>query len=86
MLDAYWFSTQKELGDLLGISTATISTWIRRNFFPGDVVIACALDIGVSLEWLATGRGITSSGQGLAVDAPETVTIAKKRLLAGKLE
>ncbi|MGI8472174.1 phage repressor protein CI [Pectobacterium brasiliense] len=86
MLDAYWFSTQKELGDLLGISTATISTWIRRNFFPGDVVIACALDTGVSLEWLATGRGITSSGQGLAVDAPETVTIAKKRLLAGKLE
>ncbi|MEQ9945228.1 phage repressor protein CI [Pectobacterium aroidearum] len=86
MLDAYGFSTQKELGDLLGISTATISTWIRRDFFPGDVVIACALDTGVSLEWLATGRGITSSGQGLTVDAPETATIAKKRLLAGKLE
>lgn len=26
MMDAYGFSTQKELGDLLGISTATIST------------------------------------------------------------
>lgn len=86
MLDAYGFSTQKELGDLLGISTATISTWIRRDFFPGDVVIACALDTGVSLEWLATGRGVTNSGQGIAVDAPETITVAKKRLLAGKLE
>ncbi|AOR65127.1 repressor [Pectobacterium wasabiae CFBP 3304] len=86
MLDAYGFSTQKELGDLLGISTATISTWIRRDFFPGDVVIACALDTGVSLEWLATGRGITNVGQGIAVDAPETITVAKKRLLAGKLE
>ncbi|KHT33682.1 phage repressor protein CI [Pectobacterium carotovorum] len=87
MLDAYGFSTQKELGDLLGISTATISTWIRRNFFPGDVVIACALDTGVSLEWLATGLGIAGAAeQGLAVDALETIIVAKKRLLVGKLE
>lgn len=86
MLDVYGFSTQKELGDLLGISTATISTWIRRDFFLGDVVIACALDTGVLLECLATGRGITNSGLGIAVDAPEAITVAKKRLLAGKLE
>lgn len=57
MLDAYGFTTQKELGDLLGISSATISTWIRRDFFPGDIVVACALDTGVSLDWLATGSG-----------------------------
>lgn len=47
----------KELGDLLGISSGTISTWVRRDFFPGDVVVTCALDTGVSLEWLATGKG-----------------------------
>ncbi|MCL6332039.1 phage repressor protein CI [Pectobacterium carotovorum subsp. carotovorum] len=86
MMDAYGFSTQKELGDLLGISTATISTWIRRNFFPGDVVIACALDTGVSLEWLATGKGKATTAQGTDEIAPETITIDKKRLLAGKLE
>ncbi|WP_035341487.1 MULTISPECIES: phage repressor protein CI [Dickeya] len=57
MLDAYGFSTQKELGDLLGIAPGTISTWIRRDFFPGDVVVTCALDTGVSLAWLATGKG-----------------------------
>lgn len=86
MMDAYGFRTQKELGDLLGISTATISTWIRRNFFPGDVVIACALDTGVSLEWLATGKGKATTVQGVDDHAPETITIDKKRLLAGKLE
>lgn len=86
MLDAYGFSTQKELGDLLGISTATISTWIRRNFFPGDVVIACALDTGVSLEWLATGKGIANTEQSHIANDPETIVIDKKRLLAGKLE
>ncbi|CAI1716650.1 MULTISPECIES: phage repressor protein CI [Serratia] len=57
MLDAYGLRTQKELGDLLDISTATISTWVRREYFPGDAVVACALDTGVSLLWLATGQG-----------------------------
>lgn len=57
ILDAYGFTMQKELGDLLGISSGTISTWVRRDFFPGDVVVACALDTGVSLAWLATGKG-----------------------------
>lgn len=57
ILDAYGFTMQKELGDLLDISSGTISTWVRRDFFPGDVVVTCALDTGVSLEWLATGRG-----------------------------
>ncbi|MHA0852000.1 helix-turn-helix domain-containing protein [Serratia nematodiphila] len=53
MLDAYGLRTQKEFGDLLDIATATISTCVRREYFPGDAVVACALDTGV----LATGRG-----------------------------
>lgn len=55
IMDAYGFSTQKELSDYLGISTGTISTWVRRGYFPGDVVIACSLDTGISLKWLAVG-------------------------------
>lgn len=90
MMDAYGFSTQKELGDLLGISTATISTWIRRNFFPGDVVIACALDTGVSLEWLATGKGKATANPEFADSSPDmsnaSVLIPKYRLDAGKLK
>lgn len=57
MLDAYGFTMQKQLGEMHGLSSGTISTWVRRDYFPGDVVVACALDTGVSLHWLATGKG-----------------------------
>lgn len=57
ILDAYGFKLQKELCELLDLSSGTVSTWIRRNYFPGDVVVSCALDTGVSLEWLAIGKG-----------------------------
>lgn len=57
VLSAYNFTLQKQLCELLGISSGTVSTWIRRNYFPGDVVVTCALDTGVSLEWLALGHG-----------------------------
>ncbi|CRE74170.1 TPA: phage repressor protein CI [Yersinia enterocolitica] len=89
ILDAYGFSTQKELGDLLGIPTGTISTWIRRDFFPGDVVVTCALDTGVSLEWLATGKRSVFVDNSVAENnllANNTVIIDKKRLVAGRLE
>ncbi|KFF61423.1 repressor [Pectobacterium brasiliense] len=81
MMDAYGFRTQKELGDLLGISTATISTWIRRNFFPGDVVIACALDTGVSLEWLATGKGKATEHR----ESDNTALLKKFDISSGEL-
>lgn len=56
VMDAYGFTLQKQLCDLLGISSGTVSTWVRRNYFPGDVVVTCAIDTGVSLEWLALGK------------------------------
>lgn len=57
IMEAYGFTLQKQLCDLLDISSGTVSTWSRRDYFPGDVVVTCALDTGVSLEWLATGKG-----------------------------
>lgn len=81
MMDAYGFRAQKELGDLLGISTATISTWIRRNFFPSDVVIVCALDTGVSLEWLATGKGKATEHR----ESDNTVLLKKFDISSGDL-
>ncbi|ELP23353.1 CI repressor [Pantoea agglomerans 299R] len=56
IMDAYGFTLQKQLCELLGISSGTVSTWIRRNYFPGDVVVACALETGVDLHWLAIGK------------------------------
>lgn len=63
LLMAYGFTMQKQLGDLLGLSSGTISTWVRRNHFPGDVVVACALDTGVDLRWLSTGVGSPNDNQ-----------------------
>ncbi|MFJ5359657.1 helix-turn-helix domain-containing protein [Pectobacterium sp. CHL-2024] len=61
IMDAYGFTLQKQLCDLLGISSGTVSKWVRRDYFPGDVVVTCALDTGVSFEWITIGKG-TSSG------------------------
>ncbi|MGM3174118.1 helix-turn-helix domain-containing protein [Dickeya lacustris] len=86
MLDAYGFSTQKELGDLLGIAPGTISTWIRRDFFPGDVVVTCALDTGVSLAWLATGKGSPRSEAESVDITDETICLMPRYVLkTGKL-
>lgn len=56
IMNAYGFTLQKQLCEFLGISAGTVSTWIRRNYFPGDVVVTCALETGVDLQWLATGK------------------------------
>lgn len=58
LLLAYGYATQRELVEKIGLGQGTVSTWIRRNYFPGDVVVRCALDTGVSLQWLATGEGL----------------------------
>jgi lambda repressor-like predicted transcriptional regulator len=62
ILRAHGFSMQKELGERYGLSPGTISTWIRRDFFPAEVVIATALDTQASLRWLATGTGKMRTG------------------------
>jgi len=84
MLDAYGFRTQKELGDFLDISTATISTWVRREYFPGDAVVACALDTGVSLLWLATGQG-SPGNPDAASHEPTFTTIPRMSISSGAL-
>lgn len=87
MLQAYGFSMQKELGDLYGLSSGTISTWVRRDYFPGDVVVACALDTGVSLRWLATGKGaMQDASSSAAVASGEIRQLKKLRLRGGELE
>lgn len=85
LLDAYGFTMQKELGDLLDISSGTISTWIRREYFPGDVVVTCALDTGVSLRWLATGKGDMFETQSQNATTSGAISIPKKKLESGVL-
>ncbi|PPX83807.1 phage repressor protein CI [Cronobacter sakazakii] len=84
ILDAYGFTMQRELGELLGISSGTISTWVRREFFPGDVVVTCSLDTGASLAWLATGKG--DMWDSSAAGSMKPHAIKKYRLEAGELK
>lgn len=84
ILDAYGFTLQKQLCDLLGISSGTVSTWVRREYFPGDVVVTCALDTGVSLEWLATGKN--GNRNAVEIDACSNVEkLVKYDISAGEL-
>lgn len=85
IMDAYGFTLQKQLCELLGISSGTVSTWVRREYFPGDVVVACALDTGVPLLWLATGKG-ESKDVHSSEKSDTTKLIPKFRLESGKLK
>lgn len=82
ILDAYGFTLQKQLCELLDISSGTVSTWVRRNYFPGDVVVACALDTGVDLRWLATGKG---SYVGKSAKESTAMAVPRKNLTTGVL-
>jgi len=84
IMDAYGFTLQKQLCELLGISSGTVSTWVRRNYFPGDVVVTCALDTGVSLQWLATGKGPLQNKSNSQQSANSLVP--RKNLVAGILQ
>ncbi|MDV1541222.1 phage repressor protein CI [Klebsiella michiganensis] len=57
ILQAYGFSTRQALCDRLGVSQSTMANRWMRDTFPHDWLIACHLDTGASLLWLATGQG-----------------------------
>ncbi len=87
IMQAYGFTMQKELGDHLDIPSGTMSAWVRREHFPGDVVIVCALDTGASLYWLATGNGgLYESNVTLPAEQTALATIRKYRLENGELK
>lgn len=86
ILDAYGFSTQKQLGDLLNISSGTMSAWIRRDYFPGDVVVTCALDTGASLLWLATGMEDSNDKNSIEKIERSSRTIPKLQFSSGELK
>ncbi|WP_426762611.1 phage repressor protein CI [Hafnia paralvei] len=83
LMQAYGFTMKKQLGDHLGAGTGTISTWVKRGYFPGEAIVRCALETGVSLEWLATGNGYTNGH--LKDNSLETVSLSFFLLKNGSL-
>ncbi|WP_181870486.1 phage repressor protein CI [Hafnia paralvei] len=84
ILQAYGFTMQKQLHDHLGVGNGTVSTWIKRNYFPGEVVIRCALETGADLEWLATGNGV-SGVLNPRTARPNSIIIPKLEVSGGLL-
>lgn len=77
---------QKQLGDLLEISSGTMSAWVRRDYFPGDVVVTCALDTGADLQWLATGQGVNPAKLVSTVSKSHSGKMPKFQFLSGELK
>lgn len=65
ILQAYGFSTRQALCEHLGVSQSTMANRWMRDTFPHDWLIACHLDTGASMLWLATGQGqlVSVSGE-----------------------
>ncbi|EGB2527727.1 Repressor protein CI [Salmonella enterica] len=57
IVEAYGYKTRQALADHLGISKSTLATRYMRDTFPADWVIQCAIETGVSITWLAFGKG-----------------------------
>ncbi|OOF79707.1 phage repressor protein CI [Rodentibacter caecimuris] len=53
---AYGFAKRKDLGEHLGISPSTFSTWVSRSFFPAELVIRCVKETGARLDYVAFGE------------------------------
>ncbi|MCL1075494.1 helix-turn-helix domain-containing protein [Shewanella dokdonensis] len=49
--------TRIELGELLGITAGTFSTWTTRNTVPHELLVRIHLITGVSLKYLCFGQG-----------------------------
>lgn len=63
IMEAYDFSTRQALCNHLGISQSTMANRWMRDTFPHDWLIACHLDTGTSMLWLATGQGELTKGK-----------------------
>ena len=46
---------QKELSDKLDIAKSNVASWLARGQVPGNVIVQCALDTGVDVNWLVPG-------------------------------
>nr|WP_227009792.1 MULTISPECIES: phage repressor protein CI [unclassified Enterobacter cloacae complex] len=78
MLEAYGYTTKQALCDQLGIRSSTLANRYLKDTFPADYVIQCALETGVSLEWLVSSESSKKPG------SPSSNSL--KELKAYKLE
>lgn len=79
ILQAYGFTTRQALCDRLGVSQSTMANRWMRDTFPHDWLLACHLDTGTPLLWLATGEGNRPTSQ----DIDSGLTLSYKEISNG---
>lgn len=57
LMEAYKFKFKNDLCRHFGITSSTLATWLKRDHFPATLVIQCALETNINLQWLVTGVG-----------------------------
>ncbi|WP_324187746.1 MULTISPECIES: helix-turn-helix transcriptional regulator [Proteus] len=55
--ETYGFGSKIMLAEHFDMAASSISARYRRGGFPSDLVVQCMAETGVTLEWLATGKG-----------------------------
>lgn len=80
LVEAYGFTTRQALADHLDVSKSTLANRYMRDTLPADWIIQCALETGVSLNWLITGQGLKQSSK-----TATTEELAQFSFTAGKM-
>ncbi|EMC8779820.1 phage repressor protein CI [Providencia rettgeri] len=57
IIEAYGFSSKLMLAQHFEMASSSLAGRYKRDIFPADLVVRCASETGVNLEWLATGQG-----------------------------
>lgn len=55
--DVYGVKTNKDLSLCVGLASTAAHQWKTRNVIPYREICKASLDLGISLEWLLTGKG-----------------------------
>lgn len=80
VIEAYGFKTKLALAEHLGIASSSLAMRYKRGFFPSDIVVRCMAETGVTLEWLATGKGKKFDDESLDI-----LNLPRKKLVEGQL-
>ncbi|WP_234116672.1 phage repressor protein CI [Citrobacter freundii] len=80
VIQAYGFTTKLALADHLDIASSSLANRYKRDFFPSDIVVRCMAETGVTLEWLATGKGRKFSDEELDI-----MKMPRQKIVDGKL-
>lgn len=80
VIQAYGFTTKLALADHLDIASSSLANRYKRDFFPSDIVVRCMAETGVTLEWLATGKGRKFNDEELDI-----MKMPRQKIVDGKL-